>query len=338
MALRGRAALRLYSPDIQTILDCKRRLTHVCSMLTRKWSFLRLAGKTNLQRGSIIAALLSCAAAPALAVVGGDVVRGTDQARRFTVKIESSKGELCSGVVIQPRLVLTAAHCVLGGGRFSVTYLDDQLRRRSIRAANVVAHETFLPGRTPSTQPGIDLAMIRLAEPLPAWIQPVTPGGSLGAGEPVSIAGFGLGQEGRRQSARTLRQGNLTSAGSYTSGNNVMVAVDSQNLGRAPGAGACKGDSGGPIMRGGAGSTELVGIVSWSSGPASQRVRSVCGGYTAITPVADHSLWISRTASALVSMPEENAPAPRTRGTRQQRQAPLPTGVAEPWMRPDNTN
>jgi secreted trypsin-like serine protease len=281
-----------------------------------------------------LAAALCLAASPGFAVVGGDVVRGSDQAWRWTVKIESNKGELCSGVVIQPRLVLTAAHCVLGGGRFSVTYLDDQLRRRSIRAANVVAHESFLPGRTPSTQPGVDLAMIRLAEPLPATIQPVTMGGSLGAGERVSIAGFGLGQEGRRQSARTLRQSGLTSAGSYTSGNNVMVAVDSQNLGQAPGAGACKGDSGGPIMRGGSGSAELVGIVSWSSGPASQRIRSVCGGFTAITPVADHAFWISRTANALASMPEEAARTERRRGAREERAPPPVASPMEPWMRP----
>ncbi|MGL4438323.1 MAG: S1 family peptidase [Bosea sp. (in: a-proteobacteria)] len=290
------------------------------------------------QTSAGLAAALCIGVSPVSAVVGGDVVRGSDLAWRWTVKIESNKGELCSGVVIAPRLVLTAAHCVLGGGRFSVTYLDDRLRRKNVRAANVVAHETFLPGRTPSTQPGVDLAMIRLSEPLPASIQPVTMGGSLGAGERVTISGFGLGQEGRRQSARTLRQSDLTAAGSYTSGNNVVVAVDSQNLGHAPGAGACKGDSGGPIMRGGAGSNQLVGIVSWSSGPASQRVRSVCGGFTAITPIADHGLWISRTASALASMPEETSRTERRRGTRQDRATQAPIGTAEPWMRPDSTN
>lgn len=309
-------------------------------MLEENRPILRPSNPTNRLSDGIRAAAFGMLASvsvgvpAAFAIVGGDVVRPSDQARRWTVKIESSNGELCSGVVIQPRLVLTAAHCVLGGGRFSVTYLDDQMRRRNIRAANVVAHESFLPGRTPSTQPGVDLAMIRLAEPVPATIQPVSIGGSLGAGERVTVAGFGLGQEGRRQSARTLRQSDLTSAGSYTSGNSVMVAVDSRGLGQAPGAGACKGDSGGPIMRG----AELVGIVSWSSGAASQRVRSVCGGYTAITPVADHGWWISRTASALTSMPEEAArPAQRTSARRQSSQPTAPV-AAEPWIRPDSNN
>jgi hypothetical protein len=191
------------------------------------------------------------------------------------------------------------------------------MRQVKLPALRVVAHESFVPGRTPSTQPGIDLAMLLLASDLPAGVQPVSLGGALGLGDRLTIAGFGLGQEDRRQSARTLRQGELMAAGSYTSSNSVVVAVDSNGLGQAAGAGACKGDSGGPIMRGGRGSSELVGIVSWSSGPANQRVRRVCGGFTAITPVADHRTWIMATAGNLTSsMPADVIAAPERRTPR----------------------
>jgi secreted trypsin-like serine protease len=264
---------------------------------------------------------------PASAIVGGDLVRASDQARRWTVKVESSKGELCTGVVLSPRIILTAAHCVLVDGRFSIVALDAGMRRRSIGVTHVVAHETFLPGRTPSTQPGVDLALLRLAEALPQGTQPVTMGGELGTGEPLTIAGFGLGQEDRRQTARTLRQSRLMSAGSYTSSNSVVVAVDMNNLGQAPGAGACRGDSGGPITRGGPDSNELVGVVSWSSGPTNQRVRRVCGGYTAITPVAPHLDWINSRADLLAKMPEEPSArpaAPPEAGARRPLRSPLP--------------
>ena len=239
------------------------------------------------------------ATSPAMAIVGGNVVRSTDDARSWTVKIDSSRGELCTGVPIDRRVILTAAHCVIRGGRFTVSALDEGMRRRQIRVVGLMAHESFLPGLTPSTQPGVDLAVLLLAEPLPGSIVPAGLGGSMGFGDSLTISGFGLGQEGRSGSARTLRQTSLTSAGSYTSGNSVIVAVDALKLGQAPGAGACKGDSGGPIMRGASG--ELVGIVSWSSGPANQRVRSVCGGFTAITPVADHRAWITNATSALLA-------------------------------------
>ncbi len=283
-------------------------------------------------------------AQPALAIVGGNVVRATDDARRWTVKIDSSRGELCSGVPIDRRVVLTAAHCVIRGGRFTVSALDDGMRRRQIRVVGLTAHESFLPGLTPSTQPGIDLAVLLLAEPLPDSVVPAGLGGSMGLGDSLTISGFGLGQEGRSGSARTLRQTSLTSAGSYTSGNSVVVAVDAQKLGQAPGAGACKGDSGGPIMRGGSG--ELVGIVSWSSGPTNQRVRSVCGGFTAITPVADHRAWITNATSALLaSAPVATAGEQAGAGRPTQRQrsrgrqpAPLPAIAAEPVLRTGGNN
>ena len=291
-----------------------------------------------------LALLALGSAQPALAVVGGNVVRSTDDARRWTVKIDSSRGELCSGVPIDRRVVLTAAHCVIRGGRFTVSALDDGMRRRQIRVVGLMAHESFLPGLTPSTQPGVDLAVLLLADPLPDSMAPAGLGGSMGFGDNLTISGFGLGQEGRSGSARTLRQTSLTSAGSYTSGNSVIVAVDAQKLGQAPGAGACKGDSGGPIMR--AGSGELVGIVSWSSGPTNQRVRSVCGGFTAITPVADHRAWITNaTSSLLAATPiaaardQASTEQPATRQRSRNRQAaPAQPVAAEPVLRTGGNN
>ncbi|MCX7340359.1 MAG: trypsin-like serine protease [Hyphomicrobiales bacterium] len=288
--------------------------------------------------GLLLAGCLAILPGTASAVIGGHPVRGSDPARQWTVKIESSKGELCSGVPIEARIVLTAAHCVMKGGTFRVSVIDGHMKRRTIVASHVVAHETFLPGRSPSTQPGVDLAMLRLSAPLPPAIRPVTMGGRIGVGDVLTIAGFGLSREGQASTARTLRQTSLTSAGRYTSANSVMVAVDTQTRGQAPGAGACKGDSGGPIMRGDTGSSELVGIVSWSSGPAVQRVRSVCGGFTAITPVADHAGWLSSTARALSAMLDDGPQPERRRGGRQERGPQPPASAAEPWMRPDSNN
>jgi secreted trypsin-like serine protease len=257
---------------------------------------------------------LALGAAPASAIVGGEAVRRGDIAARATVKVESTRGELCSGVPLQPRIVLTAAHCVIGGGQFRVTALDRAMRRRTLSVARIQPHESFLPGRTPSTQPGVDLAVLLLASPMPET-PALTFGGAIGVGDRLTIAGFGLSQEGRRQTARTLRQTELTTAGAYTSANSVVVAVDRDNLGQSAGAGACKGDSGGPIFRGG----ELVGVISWSSGPINQRVRSVCGGFTAMTPVASHRGWIDATAASLMAAAPEAPPArPGRRGPRQE--------------------
>lgn len=250
-----------------------------------------------LSRSTGLFALALSALAPldaALAVVGGVVVAPGAPAARWTVRIEGARGELCSGVAISRQIVLTAAHCVIGGGSFRVVAAG-----ASIRVTGMVAHESFKPGHTPSTQPGVDLALLRLQRPMPAAITPTRPGGSLGADEMVTIAGFGLGEEGRAGSARRLRQAELRSAGNYTMSNSVMVAVDPERRGALPGAGACKGDSGGPIMR--ASSGEIVGLVSWSSAPVITRNRRVCGGFTAITPLAENAAWIDATAARLAA-------------------------------------
>jgi secreted trypsin-like serine protease len=238
---------------------------------------------------------------PASAVVGGVKSRSADGVRASTLRIETSRGELCSGAVISTELILTAAHCLMTGGSVRVISLDRRFRSRTHAVAAVLPHPTFVPGTTPRTQPGADLALIRVASPLPADLEPLTLGGGLWQGETVTMAGFGLASEKNKRTARVLREATLVNAGNYTTANTVKVAVDTENRGEVPGAGACRGDSGGPVLRGPPGSRDLVGIVSWSSGPLSSRVRLICGGFTAITPISEHRAWISEASARLLN-------------------------------------
>lgn len=262
-----------------------------------------------------LAAALCAAASPAVAVVGGAPSRGLDGPRAWTVRVETSRGELCSGAAIAPELVLTAAHCLMGGGAVRVVSLDTRFRERSHPVIGVLPHPSFVPGTTPRTQPGTDLAVLRLASPLPADIEPLSLGSGLWQGETVTMAGYGLSSENNKRTARRLRETPLVNAGNYTTSNTVKVAVDTQALGETPGAGACRGDSGGPVLRGSAASRDLVGIVSWSSGPLNSRVRRICGGFTAITPISEHRSWITEASGRLLALGEggrQEAPvAPR---------------------------
>ncbi|WP_082359443.1 trypsin-like serine protease [Bosea sp. AAP35] len=259
----------------------------------------------------VLAAALVVGTVPALAVVGGSASQDVRGARASTLRVETSRGELCSGAVIAPELVLTAAHCLMGGGAVTVVSLDTRFRARRHAVVAVLPHPTFVPGTTPRTQPGADLAMLRLAAPLPADIQPVTLGGSLWQGENVTMAGFGLSVETNKNTARRLRETRLVNAGNYTTQNTVKVAVDAEARGETPGAGACRGDSGGPVLRGDVRSRDLVGIVSWSSGPLNTRERRICGGFTAITPISDHRGWITESAARLLALGPNPRPLDR---------------------------
>ncbi len=257
-----------------------------------------------------LAASLALAPLPALAVTGGTVAQDPNGLRRSVAQIESSRGELCSGAVIAPDLVLTAAHCVLQRAAYRVVLVDRRFRRVAVPAIAAAMHPEFVPGTTPRNQPGIDLAILKLAQPLGADFMALDPSAAtrVGAGEYVNLAGFGLSAENRRGSARILRQARLISLGTLQVANRVLVVADEDRLAETAGAGACRGDSGGPIVRGGPGSYQLLGIVSWSSGALRSRVATACGGLTAVTPVSEHGGWIARRSEDLRSFTAAGLP------------------------------
>ena len=261
--------------------------------------------------------------APALAVVRGEIARDPDGARASVVRVESSRGELCSGALIEPDLVLTAAHCVLDRASYRVVAVDRRFRQRTVRAVAAAMHPEFIPGTTPRTQPGVDLAILRLETPLGADFMPLNPNatGRVGRGQAVKLAGFGIAGEGQKN-ARVLRQTRLVSLGTLQVANRVLVVADEERLGQTTGAGACRGDSGGPILAGGPGGYQLLGIVSWSSGAFNARAPGACGGLTAVTPIAEHASWIAARAADLRRL-GPGGPTPRA--------ATVPSNAAD-WI------
>jgi hypothetical protein len=109
----------------------------------------------NVKHLSVLSfAFVALLAGPASAIIGGGASTDPNGSRRYTVRIESPRG-MCSGTIIAPDLVLTAAHCVTtGSSSFRVVALDRAFKTRVIPVAAIAAHNTFVQGRTPRTQPG----------------------------------------------------------------------------------------------------------------------------------------------------------------------------------------
>lgn len=246
--------------------------------------------------GRILPAL-ACALAlalPAHAIVGG--AREAGAIGNHIVMIVGARGDrvtLCTGTALARDVVLTAAHCVAPKGTYRV------LPGRGAAAAaiaRIAHHPAYDPRHYASGRVTADVALLKLAAPLPARIAPamLDNGTMVAAGERLMIAGFGVSAAGRDESGGLPRAASLAVTG--RPGNLQIRLVDPATRGERPGLGACIGDSGGPAFRETAGPLRVLGVVSWSTGPAESEG---CGGMTGVTPLVLYRAWVVEQAARM---------------------------------------
>ncbi|MFG1464248.1 S1 family peptidase [Xanthobacter sp. DSM 24535] len=248
--------------------------------------FPRPPGRALRFAGLLLAGLTGLAVGPARAIVGGEAAAPDIAAH--VVLIVSTRGASCTGSVVARDLVLTAAHCVHPAGDYAVALVSES-QPRLVPALRIVVHPAFNAEQFRTRRPTPDLALMKLAEPLPARFTPVriATGGLPARGSFFLLAGFGVSAEGTEKTAGKLRTVLLASIG--TTGG-IMARLSPQSgL-----AGGCVGDSGGPAFQNG----EVAGVIGWATGPNGARG---CGGVTGVTLVGLHRDWILSTARALGS-------------------------------------
>ncbi len=236
---------------------------------------------------------LACALAggfgghPAQAVVAG---QEGGPAAGSTLMVLNARGGVCTGIVLSARTILTAAHCAAGGAELRVHWREGG-EPVLVAPASVALHPEFDADAIRSRRRTIDLALIRLPEPLPGRFNAanLVDGSLPRAGSSVTLAGYGVSREGEARSTGTYRSAALTTVEPYGPGRILLWAADSAGGGKRPGAGACQGDSGGPIF----GDDGIVAVTSWSTGPS----RRQCGLLSQGVLVAPQRSWIDSTLS-----------------------------------------
>ena len=192
--------------------------------------------------------------------------------------LPAERGQFCGGSLIEPDVVLTAAHCVAGAapgdldavvGRYRLAERDGE----RIDAALIASSPDYDP-RTSSS----DVALVRLAEPAgEPTVALATPAQEplFAPGEPARVLGWGTLRSGGPEAADVLYEtdvsidSNAACQDAYAQGSGGEVLIDDTMIcASAPGRDACQGDSGGPLVVDEAAGWRQVGIVSFGIGCA----------------------------------------------------------------------
>ncbi|KAA2237584.1 trypsin-like serine protease [Salinarimonas soli] len=235
--------------------------------------------------GSAAGLALALWPALAFAVIGGQDDPGP-LARR-SVMVLDSRGGVCSGVVLARDVVLTAAHCVTGAPEHRVHFRDAGGQPVLIVPSAKAVHPGYDATAIERRRRSIDLALVRLPEPLPARIETATlAAGAASKDERIVLGGWGVLREGESRTTGTFRTASLDVVEPFGPSRILLWAQDPDRRG----VGACRGDSGGPITR----ADTVLAVTTWASGPKGRD----CGTFTQGVLVAPQRDWIDRTLKA----------------------------------------
>jgi hypothetical protein len=228
--------------------------------------------------------------APVFALVGP--AREAPELAPYVVTVLDKSGgggaSFCTASVIAQDIVLTAAHCVSNLANTRVFFRGGQKQLVLFDVASIAIHPKFRPNVGRKHLISIDLALLRLAEPLPPPFKPVElmDSSPVATGQRFRIAGFGRASEDVSGTSGVLRAGILVASGPKSP---VLVWLTDPD---GTGLGGCTGDSGAPVLA--VGQPALVAVAIRANGINGHS----CGASTEAALIGPQMPWVRKTLQA----------------------------------------
>ncbi|MGN6285497.1 MAG: S1 family peptidase [Afipia sp.] len=228
---------------------------------------------------------------PSYAITGSRSAPSEAVARSI-VTVVGAGGGVCTGTLIAPTIVLTAAHCIMPGSANRI--VDYSIKPpKLIAPRSIVSHPAYRAQAMAAHRATADVALLRLSEPMlgKAPVSLGVPRVPITSNASFTIVGIGVTASGSGAGVGIARAAALTVTG--RPGTLQIRLTDPATRNARHGMGGCTGDSGAPVFEDQNGRSTVVGVVSWSTGP---NMSAGCGGLTGVTPLTLYKGWIDNIA------------------------------------------